>query len=146
MKKVFTTHSAQATRQAGKVLARNLKAGSVVLLEGDLGSGKTTFVKGLAEGLGFKRPEEVKSPTFVLLHVYSGGRPLYHFDLYRLESGTELEALGFEEFLKDPAGICCIEWAQKAQSCRALAQTVRVRFEILGPHARKIKIDREVNP
>ncbi len=141
MKKIIRTGSARATRQAGTTLARTLKAGTVVLLEGNLGSGKTTFVKGLAQGLGFKRPDEVKSPTFVLLHVYSGRRPLYHFDLYRLESHAELEELGFEEFLSDPKGICCIEWAEKARSGIPQAMTVRVGIEILGPQKRKIKIE-----
>lgn len=92
-------------------MASRLRPGSVVALNGELGSGKTQFVKGLAAGLGFLG--EVTSPTFTLIHEYIGGRlPLYHFDFYRLESEKEAMQLGLEEYLLDN-GVCVIEWAGK---------------------------------
>lgn len=95
----------------GKNLARLLKPGDIVLLIGDLGAGKTTFVKGIATGLRLK-PEVVTSPTFVLMNIYEGRLPLYHFDLYRLEPGEELNLLGLEEFLYGD-GVALVEWADR---------------------------------
>ncbi|NER07250.1 MAG: tRNA (adenosine(37)-N6)-threonylcarbamoyltransferase complex ATPase subunit type 1 TsaE [Okeania sp. SIO3C4] len=103
-----------ATHNFGKSLGEFLPAGSVILLEGNLGSGKTTFVQGLGAGLGIT--ETIDSPTFTLINEYFSGRiPLYHFDLYRLES-SEIEALNLEiywEGLEVPFGIVAIEWAEK---------------------------------
>ncbi len=93
--------------------ASQLKAGDVIGLFGDLGSGKTTFVKGLAKGLGLKDTGDVKSPTYVLMHIYPTRIPLHHFDLYRLSSGDDLDTIGFEEFMNE-AVISCVEWADKA--------------------------------
>jgi tRNA threonylcarbamoyladenosine biosynthesis protein TsaE len=92
-------------------LANRLRPGSIIALTGDLGSGKTQFVKGLAAGIGFGG--EVTSPTFTLIHEYIGGRlPIYHFDFYRLESEEEALQLGLEEYFQ-ANGICAIEWAGK---------------------------------
>jgi tRNA threonylcarbamoyladenosine biosynthesis protein TsaE len=92
-------------------LASRLRPGSIIALTGDLGSGKTQFVKGLAAGIGFGG--EVTSPTFTLIHEYVGGRlPIYHFDFYRLEFEDEALRLGLEEYLQG-GGICVIEWAGK---------------------------------
>jgi tRNA threonylcarbamoyladenosine biosynthesis protein TsaE len=92
-------------------MAPRLRPGSVVALSGELGSGKTQFVKGLASGLGFVG--EVTSPTFTLIHEYIGGRlPIYHFDFYRLENEEEALQLGLEEYLRGD-GVCVIEWAGK---------------------------------
>jgi tRNA threonylcarbamoyladenosine biosynthesis protein TsaE len=100
------------TREAGRRLAGVLRGGEVLSLEGPLGAGKTTFVKGLAEGLGC-RASEVSSPTFTLVHEYPGGRfPVVHLDLYRLESAEELAALGFDDLLAGPT-ITAIEWGDK---------------------------------
>src|SRR5919109_3484259 len=93
---VWTTHSPEETRDRAADLGKRLEPGDVLLLAGDLGAGKTTFVKGLAAGLGID-PGEVSSPTFTLLHEYRGGRlTLYHADLYRLEK-TATEEIGLEE-------------------------------------------------
>jgi tRNA threonylcarbamoyladenosine biosynthesis protein TsaE len=92
-------------------MALRLRPGSVIALNGELGSGKTQFVKGLASGLGFAG--EVTSPTFTLIHEYIGGRlPIYHFDFYRLEKEEEALQLGLEEYLRGD-GVCVIEWAGK---------------------------------
>ncbi|MDJ0518884.1 MAG: tRNA (adenosine(37)-N6)-threonylcarbamoyltransferase complex ATPase subunit type 1 TsaE [Trichodesmium sp. MO_231.B1] len=106
--------NAVATYNLGKSLGEFLSAGSVILLEGNLGTGKTTLVQGIGEGLGIK--ETIDSPTFTLINEYFSGKiPLYHFDLYRLES-SEIEALNLEiywEGLEVPLGIVAIEWAEK---------------------------------
>lgn len=107
----ITTHSPEETVAFGRALARHLQAGDTVLLVGDLGSGKTTFVKGVAAGLRLK-PEAVHSPTFVLMNIYEGRLPLFHFDLYRLEPGDELNRLGLDEFLYGD-GVALIEWADR---------------------------------
>ena len=112
MKKMTrTTHSAQETVLLGKHIARHLSSGDIVCLIGDLGSGKTTLVKGLAQGLKIDH-RRVNSPTFVLINIYQGKLPLYHFDLYRLDSMKEINLLGYEEFLYGE-GISVIEWADK---------------------------------
>jgi len=109
MSKLYTvkTNSEQETMQLAKKLALLLKAGDVITLEGDLGAGKTTFTKGLAQGLGVKRT--VSSPTFTIIKEYRGELPLYHMDVYRLEHSDE--DIGFEEYFHGN-GITVIEWAQ----------------------------------
>jgi len=105
---------ANATRKLGNVLGRSLPAGSVLLLEGNLGSGKTTLVQGIGEGLGIV--EAIASPTFTLINEYLEGRiPLYHLDLYRLQP-SEVAALYLESYwdgLENPLGIVAIEWAER---------------------------------
>jgi tRNA threonylcarbamoyladenosine biosynthesis protein TsaE len=103
--------NAEATREVAAQLVPDLKAGSVVALVGDLGAGKTEFVKGLAAGLF--SPAVVTSPTFTLIHEYLGGRlPLYHMDFYRLSSEDELDEIGFDDYLSQ-AGVCAVEWANR---------------------------------
>ena len=111
MTKTFTTHSEAETSTVGRELAGTLAAGDVVLLVGDLGAGKTAFVRGLAEGLGVQ-PDDVSSPTFTLIQEYRGGRlPLFHADLYRLNDPREIDDLGLDEIAAD--GVLAIEWAEK---------------------------------
>jgi len=106
-----TTRSEAETSALGRELAQTLSAGDVVLLFGDLGAGKTAFVKGLAEGLGVAR-DEVSSPTFTLVQEYRGGRlTLFHVDLYRLNDPREIDDLGLDEIADD--GVLAIEWAEK---------------------------------
>jgi tRNA threonylcarbamoyladenosine biosynthesis protein TsaE len=107
----LTTNNAQETIQAAFTFSKNLQAGDIVLLEGDLGAGKTTFVKGLAQGLKAK-VQEVVSPTFVLMNIYNGKLPIYHFDLYRLEKPQELASLNIDEYLQGD-GIAIIEWPKR---------------------------------
>lgn len=105
------TQSTQETHEVGLRLARHLTAGTVVGLEGPLGAGKTTLIQGICKGLGVR--EKVVSPTFVLMHVYQGKIPVYHFDLYRLER-KELEDLGWDEYLEGK-GVSLIEWVDRAK-------------------------------
>jgi tRNA threonylcarbamoyladenosine biosynthesis protein TsaE len=105
------SHSPAETFTLGQCVAATVRAGEVLALCGDLGAGKTQFVKGLAAGLGIAA--EVTSPTFTLLHEYPGGRlPVFHFDLYRLESEDELLRIGFDDYL-EAGGVLAIEWAEK---------------------------------
>jgi tRNA threonylcarbamoyladenosine biosynthesis protein TsaE len=109
--RTVTTHSEDDTAALGRELAATLSAGDVLLLYGDLGAGKTAFVRGLAEGLGVDRGE-VSSPTFTLIQEYRGGRlPLFHVDLYRIEDPREFDELGLDEIAED--GVLAIEWAEK---------------------------------
>jgi tRNA threonylcarbamoyladenosine biosynthesis protein TsaE len=109
--KKFITQSPQETIQKASDFAKELKAGDIVLLEGELGAGKTTFVKGLAKGLKAKM-DKVVSPTFVLMNVYKGRIPIYHFDLYRLERPEEIASLNIDEYL-GAEGVAVIEWPKR---------------------------------
>lgn len=132
-----TTSSEAGTRAVARALAATLGPGAVLLLHGDLGAGKTAFVRGLAEGLGM--PEDaVSSPTFTLVHEYRGGRlPLHHADLYRLpERSTSLEDLGLDETADE--GILAIEWPERL--ARAVPGAWHVRFTIVDDSERTIEI------
>jgi tRNA threonylcarbamoyladenosine biosynthesis protein TsaE len=105
------SHSPAQTFEHGRLLAARLRAGDVVALDGELGAGKTHFVKGIAAGLGCDG--DVTSPTFTLVHEYTGGRlPLFHFDFYRLESEEETLRIGLDDYL-GAGGVAVIEWAGK---------------------------------
>ena len=106
-----STSQEEKTIQLAERLAFYLKRGDIVCLDGELGSGKTTFVKGLAKGLGADL-RDVNSPTFVLLNIYQGRFPIYHFDLYRLETKDAIRQVGYEEFLYGE-GVSVIEWASR---------------------------------
>lgn len=106
----YSTANYQETVDFGRQIGRLLKAGDVILLDGDLGAGKTTLTKGLAQGLDIKRP--VKSPTFTLIREYHKGRlPLYHMDMYRLEGTSSADELGLEEYFEGD-GVSVVEWSQ----------------------------------
>jgi tRNA threonylcarbamoyladenosine biosynthesis protein TsaE len=132
---MFISNSAAKTEEAGARLARNLRAGDIIALAGDLGSGKTQLVKGIARGLG--SGSAVTSPTFTLVHEYSDGRlPLYHFDFYRLENVNDLRALGFDEYVFGD-GVTVIEWADKFPN--AIPPRARwIKIDIVSPRARHI--------
>ncbi|MBM6955394.1 tRNA (adenosine(37)-N6)-threonylcarbamoyltransferase complex ATPase subunit type 1 TsaE [Limosilactobacillus coleohominis] len=110
--KQLTLNNSNETIALGERMAADLRPGDVVVLNGDLGAGKTTFTKGIAKGLGIK--EIIKSPTFTIIHEYQDGRiPLYHMDAYRLENGGA-EDLGLDEYF-DGDGVSVVEWAQFAE-------------------------------
>ena len=114
MTRDFTSHSADETVELGRQLALQLGKSHVVLLRGDLGAGKTTLVKGIAEGFGAAEADEVTSPTFTLIHEYSGPeRDVFHIDLYRLEKPGELDSLGLEDLMQDARNLLLIEWGEK---------------------------------
>jgi tRNA threonylcarbamoyladenosine biosynthesis protein TsaE len=128
------THSEDETAAVARALAPSLRAGDVLLLSGDLGAGKTAFVRGLAEGLGVA-PGEVSSPTFALVHEYRGGRlPLYHADLYRLDRAAA-EDLGLEE-MGAADGVLAIEWPDRLTHDLPGARSVHL--EIVDDTTRRI--------
>jgi tRNA threonylcarbamoyladenosine biosynthesis protein TsaE len=136
--KTITTQSENETAAVGRDLAATLSAGDVVLLYGDLGAGKTAFVRGLADGLGVPA-SEVSSPTFTLVQEYRGGRlPLFHVDLYRLDDPREVEDLGLDEIAA--GGVLAIEWAEKMP--RPPRACCRVRIAHASEDQRRIMIDR----
>jgi tRNA threonylcarbamoyladenosine biosynthesis protein TsaE len=132
----ITTRSEDETTEVGRRLAKTLAPGSVVLLVGDLGAGKTALVRGLAEGLGVA-PEEVSSPTFTLMQEYRGGRvQMIHVDLYRLNDAREIDDLGLEELGLN--AVLAIEWAEKLP--RPIADAVEVRIQHGDGDARQLTI------
>lgn len=131
------THSEEETAAVGRGLAATLSAGDVLLLYGDLGAGKTAFVRGLAEGLGVSR-DEVSSPTFTLIQEYRGGRlPLFHVDLYRIDDPREFDELGLDEIAED--GVLAVEWAERLP--RPPHHAVRVSIAHAGETARRIVVE-----
>ena len=130
------THSEEETATVARELAAGLKAGDVILLAGNLGAGKTAFVRGLAAGLGLD-PEEVSSPTFTLVHEYRGGRlTLYHADLYRLER-VATEDIGLEEMgVSD--GVLAIEWPDRL--AHVLPGAVEISIDIVDETTRRITV------
>jgi tRNA threonylcarbamoyladenosine biosynthesis protein TsaE len=140
--KTIVTSSEAETARAGRELASQLSAGSAVLLIGDLGAGKTAFVRGLAEGLGV-RAEAVSSPTFTIVQEYRGGRlPLFHVDLYRLNDAREIEDLGLDEIAEN--GVLAIEWAEKLRDVPDVAIGVRITHG--DGDVRTIQIDSSALP
>lgn len=136
VEKKYFTHSQLQTQQLGKNLSHRFWPGCVVLLEGDLGAGKTTFVRGVAQGIG---TDGVSSPTFALLHVYEGGRlPIYHIDAYRLASACEAEDIGLDEAIFGD-GVCLIEWSQNIAQMLP-KDAIRITLEHLGGDGRSITI------
>lgn len=150
---VYHSHSAQETEKIGEELASQLPS-RILALIGELGSGKTTFVKGLAKGLGIKK--RILSPTFVFIRRYSisprrsprriGGSTvrgvmgfLYHIDLYRLEKETEVKGLGLEEIFADDKNLVVIEWAEKIKKLLP-KNAVIINFQYLDKNKRKIEI------
>ena len=134
----FVTRSEGETAHAARELASTLRAGDVVLLFGDLGAGKTAFVKGLAAGLGLA-PEQVSSPTFTLMQEYRGDPlTLFHVDLYRLNDRREIDDLGLDEIAAD--GVLAIEWADKLP--RRPPGAIVVRLEHGDGDLRQVTIDR----
>ena len=118
----YRTHSAAETEAVGEDMARGLTPGTVIAFMGDLGAGKTAFVRGLARGLGVT--DRVTSPTFTIVNEYEGGRlPLFHFDMYRLGSSEELFDIGWEDYLRR-GGICAVEWSERVSD--ALDGAIRV--------------------
>lgn len=131
------SHSPLETMELGAQLAAQLEPGAVLLLSGELGSGKTCFVRGLARALGVA--QAVTSPTYTLVNEYCGRYPVYHIDLYRVGRVTDLDCLGLDDYF-EAGGITIIEWAERAAALLP-QDVVRVRFEFgVQPEARQITI------
>jgi tRNA threonylcarbamoyladenosine biosynthesis protein TsaE len=140
MTKQFTSHSAEETIALGRELAATLRDSRIVLLRGDLGAGKTTMVKGIAEAFSAAAQEDVTSPTFTLVHQYRGPeRTVYHIDLYRIETERELYSLGLDDLIVEDGNILLIEWGEKFP--RFLRERdVEIAIEREGDTGRKITV------
>ena len=139
----FTTGSGEDTVEVGRKLVRLLAPPQLLILRGDLGTGKTTLVKGIAQALDAADPDEVTSPTFTLLHEYDGareGKPvkLFHLDVYRLEGERQLETLGLDDLLTSDA-LVLVEWGEKFKSLRKRA-TGEIAIASVGGDARRITV------
>jgi tRNA threonylcarbamoyladenosine biosynthesis protein TsaE len=134
------SHDSGETEAVGEQFGRRAESGWIIALTGDLGAGKTQFVRGLARGLGVT--SRVHSPTFTLVNEYGGGRlRLFHLDLYRLETREQMLSAGIEEFLR-PDGVSVIEWAERlAQLGTAVPALKSVRIDIVNEVERKISYD-----
>lgn len=135
----ITTSSPEATLALGQELVARLRPPALVYLHGGLGTGKTTFVKGIVSGLGLAEAREVRSPSFVFVHIFRNHRTVYHVDLYRIEQPLEVETLGLDDFLAEPA-IVVVEWAENLGGY-GVAPDWRVYLEIVSDTERHIRIE-----
>jgi tRNA threonylcarbamoyladenosine biosynthesis protein TsaE len=136
----YITHSAEETIALGRDLAPTLKDVHMVILRGDLGAGKTTLVKGIAEGLGAARRDDITSPTFTLIHEFRGPDiTLYHVDLYRIETERELLTLGLDELFAEPGNLVLLEWGEKFPRFER-ERDVEIVIEQRGEQERKITV------
>lgn len=139
MMKTFETHSADETTNLGRRLSAELKPGTIVLLRGNLGAGKTTLVKGIAEGFQAALAEDVTSPTFTLIHEYRSGEvTLFHIDLYRIDTQRELDTLALDD-LMDANTILLIEWGEKFDRF-VRERDVEIAIEHLGGDDRRVEV------
>ena len=137
----FISHSQLETEEVGRKLAEKLPGGSVVAMYGDLGAGKTAFVRGMAKGMGLSC--RVSSPTFTIVNEYLGERELIHFDMYRLSSADELFDIGWEDYLARGA-VCAVEWSEKVEDA-FFGDEIVVRIDKLGDNERRITIGEGVD-
>ncbi len=133
---VIDTHSEAETVSAGEALGGELTPGDVLAFYGDLGAGKTAFIRGVARGLGIT--SRVSSPTFTIVNEYPGPVPLFHFDMYRLASSDELFEIGWEDYLAR-GGVCCVEWTENVEDAMP-EDAVSVVIEKTGENSRKITV------
>ena len=143
----ISTDNHQKTFAFGERLGQSLKPGDIVLLFGDLSAGKTTLTQGVCQGLGIEKEEHIRSPTFTLLNIYQGPTPVNHIDLYRLESISEIEALGLEENLFSKS-VSIIEWAEKLyqknktdQPGLGIEERIEIRIRIEEANRRTFEIE-----
>ena len=132
----FISNSEKETENIGAAFAKDLKGGSVVAMYGDLGAGKTAFVRGMARGMGLDA--HVSSPTFTIVNEYPGERELIHFDMYRLASADELFDSGWEDYLNRGA-VCAVEWSETVRDA-FFGDEINVTIEKIGDCSRRITI------
>lgn len=133
----YLTKNEQETEAVGQEFSKRLPGGTVVAMYGDLGAGKTAFVRGMARGMGIDC--RVSSPTFTIVNEYLGPRELIHFDMYRLSDADELFEIGWEDYLARGA-VCAVEWSEKVQDA-FYGDEITVCIEKLGDTERKITIE-----
>lgn len=133
----YLTHAPEETEKLGERLASVLVPGDIIAYYGDLGAGKTAFTRGLAKGLGILDP--VTSPTYTIVNEYLQGRmPLFHFDMYRLESADDLFDIGWEDYL-ERGGVCAVEWSENVED--ALVGAIRICISRIDDQTRQIIIE-----
>lgn len=137
IKKIITT-SFEETMQFAANFAKDLPKGTIVAFFGDLGSGKTTFIKGFVKSLAKNKKVNVNSPTFIYLNIYNLDFPIYHFDLYRIKNKNHFYAMGFEEYLSSD-GICLIEWAENIKEILP-KNSIIIKMKHLKENQREISI------
>lgn len=135
----ITSESAEKTIEFGRKIGSQLKGGEVLAICGQLGSGKTHLIKGIAAGAGAENSNNVNSPTFVLVNEYKGRLDVYHIDAYRLNSASEFEMLGFDDFCY-PQSVVLIEWADRVKSVLQQIDCIQVELSHAGQTKRKIHI------
>ncbi|MGD2294800.1 MAG: tRNA (adenosine(37)-N6)-threonylcarbamoyltransferase complex ATPase subunit type 1 TsaE [Candidatus Aminicenantes bacterium] len=133
--KEYLTSSENETFSLAEKMAKSFRGTEVVLLSGELGAGKTVFVKGIAAGLDIEEVHQVCSPSYTLINIYQAKYPLYHIDLYRLGRTSEIEDLGWEDFLD--RGVIVVEWAEKLDFP---LEAIRVEIKVMENHIRKIRM------
>lgn len=127
---IIETHSEEETLKSAMAFAKNIKPGSIICLDGDLGVGKSVFARGFARGLGITEP--VTSPTFTLVQIYEGGRlNMYHFDVYRIGDPSEMYDIGYEDYFYSD-GVCLVEWASLIS-------------ELIPDYAIKVSIEKDIS-
>jgi len=134
----ITTRSVDETQKLGKIIGKAVKGGTVLALTGDLGSGKTAFVQGLARGLEVPDDYYITSPSYTLINEYPGRSPLFHVDLYRISDPVDMEDIGLYEILHN-SGVVAIEWADRIEQ-KLLSDSISIHFELTGDKTRKISI------
>ena len=134
-KNIHTSASENETFELAKRLAESFQGQEVVFLTGELGAGKTVFAKGIASGLGLEDVYQVCSPSFTLVNIYQAKYPIYHIDLYRLRKNSEIEDLGWEDYLD--RGVIIVEWAEKL---KMELEAISISIEVLNDETRKITI------
>lgn len=141
MKKIFEANTLHDTCQIAQDFARNLKGGDIICMYGDLGAGKTEFVRAMAQELGIE--DYITSPTFTIINEYKGSLDLYHFDVYRIADSDEMYEIGYDEYINGD-GICVIEWAQLIEDILPHERyNVTITKDYLkGENYRKIVIER----
>lgn len=136
----LTSHGVRQTRQLGNWTGRFAEAGLVILLNGDLGSGKTCFAQGFAAGVGVPEDNPVTSPSYALMHVYQGRLPLFHFDLYRLSRVEDLDDLGYDEHAGGD-GVTLVEWADRIAEPPDASLVVTLEHVAGASEQRRVRIE-----
>lgn len=131
------SHSENETFREGYDLGQKLRAGDLLCFFGDLGAGKTTFIKGVVAACTEVDGNAVVSPTYTYLNIYEGALPVYHFDLYRLKGVDDFLGLGFDEFFQRE-GVCCIEWSERIEALLIMPQVIKIEISHYGENLRQI--------
>ena len=134
---IVISNSPEETEAVGQALGKILQPGTVLAYTGDLGAGKTAFTRGLARGLG--ATEQVTSPTYTIVNEYEGRLPLFHFDMYRLDSSDDLFDIGWEDYLAR-GGVCCVEWSERVEDVLTEALVISIRKDPTDENIRHISI------